>query len=628
MSNPQLNDPSRNWYITAEKISTSTTGSNLTLDASANVNIFSGTGPTGSIYLNTNAWFDGSANLNFAFGRGTYENANQTSTSSTTLALTSSDLFKTLPFNPAAGKIIQMPAAATCKIGSWIEITNFSTTSNVTIQDSAGSSVYTILYPSIAGTIGGSGVRMVAVSSAGQTGSGFATDWVCGQSGAAGPTGATGPTGLQGSTGAGGALGYWGSFWSDVSQNNIGGSTGPNIMTVNNTDPDSNGVSIVSNSQITVTNAGVYNIQFSVQFAKTDAGTDFVNIWFSKNGVAIPYSNSQIRSVGSDDAFIPAWNYMLELNATDYVQIYWQANDVNMRLIAQGTQNLVGPPPYTIPAIPSVIVTVQQVMYTQLGPTGATGQQGPTGYTGNTGPTGAASSVTGPTGAIGIVGTADCYGDYLYWNTYNNSWTVGSDNINIGCGAGQTQQGLNAVALGYQAGQTQQGTGSVAIGLLAGCFDQSMNAIAIGSNSGQTAQGGSSVAIGFNAGQTQQGANSIAIGVNAGQGTQGANSIAIGNLAGQTNQAANTIVISAFGSAVNGATANATYIAPIRTVVADASSNYLRYDDTTKEVTKNTTLGDYIVFGSGKMYFTPTDPAAPPFSYTINVGDVWIDNEP
>ena len=91
MSNPQLNDPSRNWYIAAEKVTTSTTGSNLTLDASANVNIFSGTGPTGSIYLNTNAWFDGSANLNFAFGRGTYENAVPTSASSTTC--------KSRPFN-------------------------------------------------------------------------------------------------------------------------------------------------------------------------------------------------------------------------------------------------------------------------------------------------------------------------------------------------------------------------------------------------------------------------------------------------------------------------------------------------------------------------------------------------
>jgi hypothetical protein len=84
---------------------------------------------------------------------------------------------------------------------------------------------------------------------------------------------------------------------------------------------------------------------------------------------------------------------MLELNANDYVQIYWQADDGNMRLVAQGTQTLVGPPEYTIPAIPSVIVTVQQVMYTQVGPTGVTGH-GPTGMTGITGTTGH----TGPPG--------------------------------------------------------------------------------------------------------------------------------------------------------------------------------------------------------------------------------------
>ena len=94
MSNQQLNDPTRNWYITAENISTSTTGSNLTLDASANINLFSGTGPTGSIYFNNNAWIDSSANLNFAFGKGTYENALQTSNASSTLILNSSDLFK------------------------------------------------------------------------------------------------------------------------------------------------------------------------------------------------------------------------------------------------------------------------------------------------------------------------------------------------------------------------------------------------------------------------------------------------------------------------------------------------------------------------------------------------------
>ncbi len=200
MSNQQLNDPTRNWYITAENISTSTTGSDLTLDASANINLFSGTGPTGSIYFNNNAWFDSSANLNFSFGEGTYENAVQTSTSNSTLILTNVDLFKTYSFNPTSTKIIRLPLSSTCKIGSWININNFSSTSSITIQDSTGTLVYTILSPSISGTIGGNGVKMLAVSSSAQTGSGFANNWICTQSSGGGSTG-TGGTGFTGNTG-------------------------------------------------------------------------------------------------------------------------------------------------------------------------------------------------------------------------------------------------------------------------------------------------------------------------------------------------------------------------------------------------------------------------------------------
>ena len=413
MSNPQLNDPSRNWYITAEKVSTSTTGSNLTLDASANVNIFSGTGPTGSIYLNTNAWFDGSANLNFAFGRGAYENAVQTSTSIATLPLTSSDLYKTYSFNPATGKIVQLPAAATCKIGSWIEINNFSTTATVTVQDSTGTLVYTILYPSIAGTVGGSGVRMVAVSSAGQTGSGFADNWVCGQSGAGGPTGIAGPTG------AGGALGYWGSFWSDVSQG-LTGATGT-AMTLNHTDPDTNGVSIASGSRITVANAGVYNIQFSAQVEDQNNPAGTIVIWFKKNGFAIPNSNTNLSLDNQSSFAVAAWNFMLKLNAGDYIEIFWYTTDTGVKLIAAASSG-------DIPAIPSVIVTVQQVMYTQLGPTGATGQTGPTGPTGPTGQTGPTGE-TGPTGPTGVTGPPGNQIIYVTTTTYSVAASTNNDQI-------------------------------------------------------------------------------------------------------------------------------------------------------------------------------------------------------
>ena len=75
MSASYFNDPSRNWHITAERITTSKTGTNLTLDASADVYIASGTGSTGSVYLNHNAWFDKNSNLNFSLGKGIYRNS-------------------------------------------------------------------------------------------------------------------------------------------------------------------------------------------------------------------------------------------------------------------------------------------------------------------------------------------------------------------------------------------------------------------------------------------------------------------------------------------------------------------------------------------------------------------------
>ena len=165
-----------------------------------------------------------------------------------------------------------------------------------------------------------------------------------------------------------------------------------------------------------------------------------------------------------------------------------------------------------------------------------------------------------------------------------------SQAIAIGVLAGAFTQGRYGIAIGFNAGQRGQQSGSIAIGYLAGnvgvtlgaATGQDINAIAIGVSSGQTAQKSGAIAIGFQAGCTFQGTNAIAIGLGAGQNTQGTNAIAIGQFAGQTSQAANTIVLNALGTAVTGATASATYIAPIRNVT---QTRALGYNITTSEVT-------------------------------------------
>ena len=141
-----------------------------------------------------------------------------------------------------------------------------------------------------------------------------------------------------------------------------------------NTDPDSNGVSIVSNSRITFGYSGVYNIQFSAQADRVSgSGTDTIDIWFRKNGVDVTDSNTIVTVSGGAAAakIVAAWNYMLDLNANDYVELMWRTSDTRLELIADPA----GTSP-TRPAIPSIIVTAQQVMYTQVGPTGPTGPAG------------------------------------------------------------------------------------------------------------------------------------------------------------------------------------------------------------------------------------------------------------
>lgn len=266
--------------------------------------------------------------------------------------------------------------------------------------------------PGPAGSTGPTGPTGAASNVAGPTGptgtgptgpTGAASN-VAGPTGPTG-TGPTGPTGATGAAGAGGALGYWGSFY-DTATHASGGVTVANLVTMNTTAGGS-GVSLdtgLTNSKITFAYAGVYNIQFSAQYVKSNSSSDTVTIWIRLNGVDVADSAGVVTLSGSGQRALPAWNYVLSLAANDYVQIYWQSSDANMSL-----QTIAGGTSPTTPVSPSVIVTATQVMYTQLGPTGSTGPTGPTGPTGTagvngpTGPTGT-SGVNGPTGPTGNAG--------------------------------------------------------------------------------------------------------------------------------------------------------------------------------------------------------------------------------
>ena len=131
-------------------------------------------------------------------------------------------------------------------------------------------------------------------------------------------------------------------------------------VTFNTTD-FTNGVTLSNSSRLNVAQAGIYNLQFSIQFKNTTNDGQDVDVWFRKNGTNIDNSNSRFhlparKSGGDPSHLIAALNFFVSLAANDYVEIMWRPTDVGVSLEHFATSS--SP---TRPAIPSVIATLSFV---------------------------------------------------------------------------------------------------------------------------------------------------------------------------------------------------------------------------------------------------------------------------
>ncbi len=157
----------------------------------------------------------------------------------------------------------------------------------------------------------------------------------------------------------------------------------------------SNQVTVVSDSRITFTNAGIYNLQFSSQFQNTDNAQHDITIWLRLNGTDVSGSAGFVQiparkgaGAGNEGHLITSWNYLLDVAAGQYYEIVWSttnAANVTMQFYAAGS-----PPPSTA----STIFTVTQ----QAGIMAGTGI---TGMVGTTGPTQAGATQTLAVGTSG-----------------------------------------------------------------------------------------------------------------------------------------------------------------------------------------------------------------------------------
>jgi hypothetical protein len=157
----------------------------------------------------------------------------------------------------------------------------------------------------------------------------------------------------------------WGSFWDANVSQTIPSNNATAIITLNNSDPSNNGVSMVSGSQMTFTYGGVYSITFSIQFANSSATMYDAQVWLRKNGVTSAFdvadSNSRFSITskhGSTNGHVLGTvNFVISLNANDYIVLAWSAE--NTSVVIETTAASTGTP--TAPRTPAVILTAVQV---------------------------------------------------------------------------------------------------------------------------------------------------------------------------------------------------------------------------------------------------------------------------
>jgi len=145
-----------------------------------------------------------------------------------------------------------------------------------------------------------------------------------------------------------------GTFYDTTTQTILSGASASITL---NTAVIQDGVTVASNSRITVTRTGIYNLQFSAQLSTPGGGSPDVHIWLRKNGINIANTNTGVVMQNSNQKQVAAWNFVESLIAGDFLELVAYLNGGSSVLFlaeaAGPTNGGVG--------VPSMIVTMTQI---------------------------------------------------------------------------------------------------------------------------------------------------------------------------------------------------------------------------------------------------------------------------
>ena len=146
-----------------------------------------------------------------------------------------------------------------------------------------------------------------------------------------------------------------GAFHSELTQSATSANTAY-VMSAATTDY-AVGVTVSNGGDLTVSSGGTYNLQFSSVFNKTQGGSiEYVSVWVAVNDNNVDWTNTDVTMANNNELIVAAWNFLLELNAGDVVNMMWSSTSSQMQMVAIPPQ--INP---IRPGTPSVIITLTQI---------------------------------------------------------------------------------------------------------------------------------------------------------------------------------------------------------------------------------------------------------------------------
>lgn len=149
--------------------------------------------------------------------------------------------------------------------------------------------------------------------------------------------------------------------FSSSSTQSIANAANAQAITYNIT-TDAKGITLASNSRITLPQVGTYCLTFSaIGHNSGSASAKWFNIWLRKNGSDVANTSTLVTTAKDAPATVVATFSVSATTAGDYYELWMAGEDTGSQILATAAQAAVPATSPAMPACPSIVVAVWQI---------------------------------------------------------------------------------------------------------------------------------------------------------------------------------------------------------------------------------------------------------------------------